>query len=389
MIRHLRDRVASKALQAALERYEALLAAGSKPAEARIEATRSLDADLRTAFALATAFPPAVEADPDPAFARSLEAKLRAQPMPRPVARPRFSLQPALALAAAIIVLGAFLVPAMRSLPGDPLYALKTASENGRLFVASGAGEARVRLDLANERFREVEGLVARSRLRFVGVGTSAAAAPDNVDPKLAALIRSTLQSAADDVAQAAAIIIEQPHDVSGLDQLLQVTQRGQSIAANVAAVVPHQDKPPVLKTLVSLAKIEAQANAARMTAGPATTPEPCATPTSAPTATPDESPTATPSDTPATSPTESPTSTPTATPTATPTETSCGGPTPVPAPTQTPGADDNVTTTSEPTASPSATPSDTPPTAGGDNTDSRQGQSAPHSPAILAGTSG
>jgi hypothetical protein len=379
--------VASKALHAALERYDALLASGATPAEARSQAASSLRPDLRSALALATSLPAASEVTPDPAFARSLEAKLRAQPMPRPLARPQFSVRPALALAAAIVVIGAFLVPAMRSLPGDPLYALKTSSEDARLLVASGPGEARVRLDLANERFREVEGLVARSRLRSVGIGTSAAGLSDeNVDPKIAALIKSTLEDAEDQLAHAAAIIIEQPHDVSGLDQLLQVTQRGQSVAATVAAVVPHEDKPPVLKTLVTLAKIEAQANAARMTVVPVTTPEVCPTPSTTPTPTPTQTPTATPTDSPDATPTDTPSATPTETPTATPTSSTCATVTPVPAPTQTPGADDNVTTTTEPTDSPSPSPSASPsaaPDAGA------QDQSGPNGPAILAGTSG
>jgi hypothetical protein len=387
MTSYFQERAGSKALQAALERYDALLEAGSTPDEARAEVLATLQGEFRVAFALATSLPSAAEAVPDEAFAAALERKLRTTPIaPRRVVRPATGFRVVLAAAAAIIVLGAFLVPAMHSLPGDPLYALKTASEDARVFVATGSGEARVRLDLANTRFREVEKLVARSRLRAVGIGTSAAGIGDeNIDPKLAALIKATLQDATLEVTKAAAIIIRQGHDVRGLDRLVKISQRGQSLAANVAAVVPHQDKPPVLKTLVSLAKIEAQANAARMTAGPVATPAPCPTPTVTPAATPTESPTATPTDSPTATPDAN--ATPTATPTTSPTVAPCT--TPTPAPSATPGADENVTTTSEPTSTPA--PTATPAADGGDANpqDNAQSSSDAGSPATMAGTSG
>jgi len=396
MIPFSRHRTGAQALQDALERYDTLLEGGSSPDEARREALRSLDGEFRAAFVLATSLPTAEEAVPDPAFAAALEAKIRAAKLrARQVRRPQPRFGFVLAAAATIVVLGGVLVPAMHSLPGDPLYGLKTASEDARVLIATGPGEARLRLDLANERFREVEGLVARSRLRAVGFGTTAAGAPignSNIDPKLAALIRTTLENAAREVAQAAAIIIRQPDDVSGLDQLVKVTQRGQSVAANVAAVVPHQDKPPVLDTLVSLAKIEAQANAARMTITPVSTPSPCATPTPAakvardePTPTPTESPTPTP--TPTATPTAKPTATPTSTPTALPTATPCVSPTP--SPKATPGADDNVTTTPEPSVSPTPAPTKTPAADQSNAQTNAQGQSSEGGPGILAGKSG
>lgn len=383
MIPHFQDRTAGKALQEALERYDALLAEGKDAASARHEALRDVSEDIRIAFSLATALPAAADAVPRPAFAAELEARIRASTPDEPRARriatfPRF----ALAAAAAIIVFSMVLVPATHSLPGDSLYALKTASEDARVFVASGPTEARLRLSLANERFREVEQLVARSRLHAIGFGTSAAGIDDaNIDPKLVGLIRETLQDAEQQVSKAAAIIIDQPHDVMGLDQLVKVTQRGQSLAADVAAVVPHQDKPPVLNTLVSLAKIEAQANAARMTVEPTTTPTPCPTPTEKPkptptrdepTATPTEQPTATPTATPDTSPTASPT------PSASPCVTSS------PSPKSTPGADENVTTTPEPTSTAAATK---PPSSNGDSSvGGNNAQPAPSSGASAAG---
>jgi len=387
MTPYLRDRAAAKALQDALERYDTLLERGSDARAARTLTLRSLPEEFRTAFALATALPSAAEAVPDPNFAAALEARIRSTTLTtRAVHRPQPHLRLALAAAAAILVFTGVLVPALHSLPGDPLYALKTASEDARIFVASGPAEAHVRLALANERYREVEQLVARSRLRETGFGTSAAGVADqNIDPKLAALINSTLQKAEQEVVKAAAIIINQPHDVSGLDQLLAVTRRGQNLAENVAAVVPHSDKPPVLNTLVSLAKIEAQANAARMTTGPVATPAPCATPTPTPKKTPDE-PKATPTDEPSPTPTATPAASPTEKPTASPTATPCA--TPTPAPTTTPGADDNVTTTSEPTATPA--PSQTPVAKDTNaNNQSQSSSSNPNNAAIPAGSSG
>jgi hypothetical protein len=400
MARYLRSKAAAEALHEALERYAALLETSGDAPAARAEVSRSLPVELRAVFALAVALPAAADVVPGETFADALEAKLRSEGVAAGgrVLRPRFGLQRLgvripLAAAAAIVVVAAFLVPAMHSLPGDPLYALKTASEDARVFLASGPSEAHVRLDLANERFREVEELIARSRLRAVGFGTSAAGIDDgNIDPRIAALIKSTLQDAAHEVAQAAAIIIEQPqHDVAGLDQLVKITQRGQSVAANVAAVVPHQDKPPVLSTLVSLAKIEAQANAARMTIEPVAAPSPCPTIAPTPTATP-VAPSASPV-VPAPTPTEQPSATPTATPAASPTAapattatpSPCGTAKPVDVPAQTPGADDNVSTTPEPTpATPRPTSS---PAAQGASTD--RGNATGDGPGTMAGATG
>src|ERR1041385_5922756 len=95
MIRYLRNRSSAKALEAALARYDALLEGGTDVSKARSEAISALPADVRTAFALATALRDTPTLDvPEPAFAAAFEARLRSATMVRrPVApRPRLQL---------------------------------------------------------------------------------------------------------------------------------------------------------------------------------------------------------------------------------------------------------------------------------------------------------
>ena len=156
---------------------------------------------------------------------RSVDVHLRSA-----AAKTRVHLRSSLAAAAAIMVLGGVMVPALHSLPGDSLYALKTGSESVRVFFASG------RVKLASGSRSRTSGS-ARSRnssLAVVCVRRGSARkrhqAIENIDPMLATLIKSTLQEATQEVTRAAAILISQPQDdATGLDQLVAVSRRGQN----------------------------------------------------------------------------------------------------------------------------------------------------------------
>jgi Galactose oxidase-like, Early set domain/Carboxypeptidase regulatory-like domain/Kelch motif len=95
------------------------------------------------------------------------------------------------------------------------------------------------------------------------------------------------------------------------------------------------------------------------LTAGPAPTPTPTATPTVAPTATPTTAPTATPTSAPTATPSTTPTTTPTVAPTATPTVAPTSPPTiaPTATPTIAPTATPTIAPTPTPTVAPTATP--------------------------------
>jgi hypothetical protein len=245
----------------------------------------------------------------------------------------------------------------MRSLPGDRLYGLKGLSEDARLLFAAGSTEARVRVDLADERFSEVERLIERQALLAAGQGTHAVAVPEHIDdPILAGLIESALQEAGKHLQTAADILTTQPVAHAGdLDELVSVSRRGHELATEVAEDLPIGDQPPVLSTVVKLAKIEAAAKAARTKAHSTPTPPPCATPNPKPAATPEPTATPeatqTPADDPSPTPTPQATVSPTPTPAASPVPTPCTTPSPTPTPTP----------TAEPTAEPPTEPQPTP----------------------------
>jgi hypothetical protein len=335
-----------------------MLAEGSTPAEA-VEALGPQLSSQRRLFAIATGLREVADPNvpqPDPAFRDALAARLRSTEVAATLettARPhhRFALVP-LAAAACILLFAALLVPAMRSLPGDRLYGLKGFSEDARLVFASGAMEARVRVDLADERFSEVERLIARSSVQALP-GTFAADARDISDPQVGQLIEDALLEAGRHLEAAVDILTSQPSQGADLDELVEVSRRGHELATQVADDLSNPVNPPVLSTVVKLAKIEAAAKAARTNVGAEPTAPPCDTPTPSPepTATPgagesetagqDGGPTATPTPTASGSPEPTPTDTPEPTPCTTP------EPTPTPTPTVEP----------EPTAEPTATP--------------------------------
>ena len=349
MIKRLSERRHARALQDALEAYERALELGSDAAVAKAEAMAALGS-FKGTFSLATGLKESAGAPKDPAFAKAFAEHLRQGAWVRkPVERrrPRFAFAPA-GLAAAVMAAASILIPAFNSLPGDALYALKGASEDTRVFLASGPAEAHVRLDIADEKFEEVQRLISRSQVHAMGVQ---AAALNNIkDPELAKLIEQTLRAASQQIEAAADILVSTPTPVPAkdLDQLVSASVRGRALVTRVADELPHPVQAPVLQTAVKFAKVEAKAKAARTrsTRQQAAALKPCATaaPTPTPTITPESDPNASSGDvTPP--PTESPTPSPTATPVPTPCATP--KPTPTPTPTATPAATPTVSPTS------------------------------------------
>ena len=344
-----------------------MLAEGSTPREAS-EALGPQLSSQRHLFAIAThlrEIGDANAADPDPGFQEALAARLRAgvsdEAAPARIAtRPRrpLVLVP-LAAAACILLFAALLVPAMRSLPGDRLYGLKGFSEDARLVFATGAVEARVRVDLADERFSEVERLIERSSVQampgtvpgtFAAPGTFAGVT-DISDPELGRLIEDALSEAGKHLQAAVDILTSQPSLNADLDELVQVSRRGHDLATQVADDLPTPASPPVLSTVVKLAKIEAAAKAARTRVRTKPTPPPCATPTPTPTpeptatpeGEPDETATSTAVESPLPSPTDTPKPTPCTTPEPTPTPEPTKEPAPITEPTAAPGVEQGV----------------------------------------------
>jgi hypothetical protein len=337
------DRRRADALQRALEAYERAVAEGTSPADAAAEAKAGLGPDA-SLFSISTGLPDrAAAAAPSARWARSFADQLRSTeivPEPIPLAPRRRLAAAPLSIAATILVAASLLVPAMRSLPGDPLYALKTASEDTRVWLSSGPSEARVRLDLADERFAEVERLVDRAEVSAIGTGTYALSVDDIKDGKLAALIESTLREASLQLDAAADIMIAQPTvSAEDLDDLVAISKHGHALASKVADDLPVVSKPPVLKTAVKLAGIEAKAKAARAKTSKVAL-GPCDEPTPTPTATTDDEEAAS-----STAVQESPEVEPTATPKPTP----CITPKPTPTPDPTPTVDPDASPTSSP----------------------------------------
>lgn len=372
-MRGFRQRREAHALQEALERFENARAQGIDAAQARIDAGRDLG-DLDRAFALATSMADAsAEIGPDAAFARRVAMQLREAPVARRAdtrrAAPRFRLAP-LAAAAAVVTAALVLIPSFQALPGDPLYGVKGAAEDARVWFSSGPREARIRLSLANERFEEVEQLIANSRLQVMGGAPGVVAAGVTTteidDPELARLIEEALRSAGEQLEAAAEILTEAPAPKEDIDALVQVTTRGRTLATDVAEELADTDRRPVLRAAVTLAKVEAKAKAAQQTAEVAAepSPTPCPTPSASasPSATPDDatrspeaSPTLTPppgedpaTETASEEPAASPSATPCASDEATPSPAPTVEPEPSAAPTPTPGPDDQAATVDE-----------------------------------------
>lgn len=336
------ERRDAEALQNAWERYERLLAKGVDPEAAAREASRLLTPGAAPLFALADAVRVSARPAEIPRFAARMEADLMAArarmpertPVRTAVRRRRTAGSTIMAFAACVAVLAGVLVGSSHSLPGDSLYGLKRASEEAQLAVIWGPSEANVRLSLAEERLDEVQGLFARARTQVMGVpGSTVAGALDNMDPRIAQLIRDTLAEAEQQITLAAKILIREHKDSTALDRLATVAHQGASIAKGVAVTLPSADKPPVLTTADNLAIVAAAAEAVSeqvQAASPQPTKTPC--PTAPPT----------PASSPA--PSASPSSEPNAT---------TDGPSPSPAATPAPTAD--------PCASPAPSPSATP----------------------------
>jgi hypothetical protein len=367
------DRRDAEVLQEALERHQDLLAKGVAGPKARARIASELPGPASALFALAAGMGDAAAPVPAPSeqFTERLAARLGATGKVEQL-RPRRRLiawrLPGLgiaAAAAAIAIFAGLLVPAFRSLPGDPLYALKRGSENARVAIVSGSTEAQLRMRIAGERYEEVEALVERAQLAEVGPGLAAASIVEDIsDPELIELIQDTLADAEEQIHAAAAILISEPTDVQALNDLVVISQRGRQLVQEIADDVPAIDKPPVMSTVVSLAKIEAEAKAAKMVAEqsaeqqPQPALQPCDTPTPEPT---DASPQPTGTDEPSATPTALTTPEPTITPEPTPCLSPSPTPTPSPTatPTPTPQQVSETPTQPSPTAQPQGEPAD------------------------------
>jgi hypothetical protein len=361
------DQRDAEALQEALDRHLDLLGKDVAGRKAGQRIASELQGEAAVLFSLAVGLQETAAPMPSPSveFTDRLAARLASTGKVVQLAPRRRSLRgflgfPGLgvaAAAAAIAIFAGLLVPAFRSLPGDPLYALKRVSENARIAVVSGSTEAQLRLHVADERYEEVEALVERAQLREVGPGLAAAAIVEDInDPRLVELIEDTLADAQEQIEAAATILIAASSDVEALNDLVVISQRGRQLVTEIAEDLPAPIKPPVLSSVVSLAKIEAEAKAARMVAEQSQEPDPalqpCDTPTPEPTPTPSDAASAEPTTLPTPSDTPQPTTTPEPTPCLAP------SPTPTPSPTTPPSpTPEQVSETSPPPPSPSQAP--------------------------------
>lgn len=310
------ERRDAEALQRAWERYERLLAKGTSAEDAAREASRLLTPGAAPLFTLGDAVRVSARPPEMPAFAVRMEADLmalhsRVRPLAPARAR-RTAGSTIMAFAACVAVVAGVLIGSSHSLPGDALYSLKRASEEAQLAIIWGPTEANVRLDIAETRLGEVQGLYARARTQVLGVpGTNVAGVLDNMDPEIAQLIRDTLAEAEHQITIAAKILMRERGDSKSLKRLAAVATQGAAIAKGVAVTLPSRDKPPVLTTADNLATVAAAAEAVsqdtrpatRATASPCPTPTPTPTPSPTPSGTPDASATPTPSPTAAASP--------------------------------------------------------------------------------------
>jgi hypothetical protein len=265
---------------------------------------------------------------------------------PAPVL-PRLRLAPVFA-AACLLLVTALGAASLVSLPGDLLYGVKRAGESTRLVLSSGRDEALLRVSLAESRIDEVHGLVERSRSRVIGApGSNVASAPSAIhNPRLAALIQTTLREAARQMRSAAAVLIRLK-DPTGLERLVAVAQKGQQVVSAVALELSQASLPPVLESGQVLQAIEQEAQAARqeLPPSPAPTPSICATPSPTPAPTPEPA-------------SESPSPEPAATPAATATP----APTPSPTPCVSPSPEASATPAPSASAEPSPTPAEATP---------------------------
>src|SRR5437879_8626343 len=213
------ERRDTEALNAALERYERLLAKGTSADIAAREASKLLTPGAAPLFVIADAVRVSARPLQTPSFAARMEAELlSAHGRVRELA-PRRSIQAArrrrsagamiMAFAACVAVLAGMLVASSRSLPGDGLYGIKRASEGAELAIVWGPTEAHVRLSLAETRLNAVQGLCARAGTHVLGApGSNVAGALDDMDPHIAQLIRETPAAAGDQLTPVAKIRI-------------------------------------------------------------------------------------------------------------------------------------------------------------------------------------
>ncbi|HVE90873.1 MAG TPA: DUF5667 domain-containing protein [Actinomycetota bacterium] len=351
------------ALQRALESVEHAREQGTQAEQAHLQAARDLDPETRGLLALAMGLQQASAVPVAPEFEASLERRLResaagvvsldsARLSRTPARRWSGSL---VAAAACIVLVVGLVAGSSGSLPGDGLYPVKRAGEALQVGVRGGTGEALYRLNLAETRLEEAEGLLDRSRDRALAASAHSgqlAAAANRPDARTSRLIKRLLEEAQREISLAASVLIL-AKDPLILERLVEVAREGQETVARVAQTlsIPALSGKPISDTVQTLQGIAVKAEEARMriTEAPAPTATPCPTPEPTPT------PVATPSPSPTPAPKGSPSPTPRPTPTPVPT------PTPAPTPCPDATAEPTPAATTAPTEAPTPEPQPTP----------------------------
>lgn len=111
------------------------------------------------------------------------------------------------AFAVFALMLGGAIVVSKKALPGDALYALKRANENVQLSMTHGTDRGRTYLQFASRRADEVRELLSHADATALAAGPTAGS---GVSGHTADLVRSTLDSADDDLRNGTALLTAQ-----------------------------------------------------------------------------------------------------------------------------------------------------------------------------------
>ncbi|MEO6886503.1 MAG: DUF5667 domain-containing protein [Jatrophihabitantaceae bacterium] len=166
------------------------------------------------------------------------------------------------ALAVLALLLGGAVWVSHSSLPGDPLYGLKRASENAQYALTTGdVARSKELLSFAAARAGEVSALLGQTTAMSLDPGVTAS---DGVGPHTASLITSTLDSANQDVRQAAQMLGSEAVASRSAAPLSTMTSwvpsqatRMQSIVARIPAGALH-DRAVASAELVNAAGVRA-----------------------------------------------------------------------------------------------------------------------------------
>lgn len=140
------------------------------------------------------------------------------------------------ALTVLAILLGGAVWVSHSSLPGDPLYGLKRASENAQLSLTSGdTARSKELLSFARTRADEVSALLGQPTAMSLQPGATAGG---DINPRTASLITSTLDSADQDVRQAAQLLGSEAIQTRSASPLSTMTTWAPSQAVRMQGIV-------------------------------------------------------------------------------------------------------------------------------------------------------